>query len=37
VSANLQMRSAQAFINYDANLSQSYATHSMGLGLKIQF
>ena len=37
VSANLLMRAAQAFVNYDASLSQSYSTHSLTLGLKIRF
>lgn len=37
VSANFLMKAAQAFINYDANLSQSYTTHSMTLGLKVRF
>ena len=37
VSANFLMRAAQAFVNYDANISQSYATHSMTLGLKVRF
>ena len=37
VSANLMMRAAQAFLTYDANLSQSYATHALTLGLKFRF
>lgn len=37
VSANVLLKAAQAFFNYDANLSQSYATHSMTLGLRIRF
>jgi outer membrane autotransporter protein len=37
VSASLLMQAAQAFVTYDANLSQSYSTHSLTLGLKIRF
>jgi outer membrane autotransporter protein len=37
VSANLPLALGQAFVNYDANLSQSYSTHSMTVGLKIVF
>jgi uncharacterized protein with beta-barrel porin domain len=36
-SANLLMGLGQAFLNYDANLAQSYSTHSVMLGLKIVF
>jgi outer membrane autotransporter protein len=37
VSANLPLSLGKAFVNYDANLSQSYSTHAASLGLKIAF
>lgn len=36
-SANLPLKFGQAFVNYDGNLSQSYSTHALMLGLKVVF
>jgi outer membrane autotransporter protein len=36
-SVNLALRFGQAFINYDGNLAQSYATHTGMVGLKVSF
>jgi hypothetical protein len=33
VGANLTLAFGQAFVNYDANISQSYSTHAATLGL----
>lgn len=37
VSATLTMGAGQGFLNYDADLSQSYAAHAVTLGLKVAF
>jgi hypothetical protein len=37
VSANMLLAFGKAFVNYDTNLSQSYSTHAVALGLKIAF
>jgi outer membrane autotransporter protein len=37
VSLNLPFAIGQAFLNYDANLAQSYTSHAAMVGLKIVF
>jgi outer membrane autotransporter protein len=36
-SVNLPLKVGQAFLNYDANLSQTYSAHALMLGLKVLF